>query len=91
MCLGVPGQILEISNPAQQLAIVEISGVRRQVNLACVVDADHPLETCVGDWVLVHVGFALNRLDPEEAQITLNLLAELAHSREFGASQGEPS
>ena len=78
MCLGIPGQILEISDAAQQLAIVEVSGVRRQVNIACVIDEDHPVERCVGDWVLVHVGFAMNRIDPEEAQITLDLLAEMA-------------
>lgn len=78
MCLGIPGQILEISDPDQLLAIVDIGGVRRPVNIACIVDEDHPLDTCVGDWVLVHVGFAMNRIDPDEAQLTLDLLAEMA-------------
>ena len=78
MCLGIPGQILEISNIAQKLAIVDIGGVRRQINIACIVDESHPVETCVGDWVLVHVGFAMNRIDPQEAQLTLDLLAEMA-------------
>ena len=64
MCLGIPGQILEISDLEQQLAIVDIGGVRRPVNIACIVDEDHPVEACVGDWVLVHVGFAMNRIDP---------------------------
>lgn len=78
MCLGIPGQIQSISDPANQLAIVDISGVRRPVNLACIVDDDHPLESCVGEWVLVHVGFALNRIDPDEAAATLALLKQLA-------------
>lgn len=78
MCLGIPGQILEITDPAQTLAIVDVGGVRRPVNIACIVDEEHPVETCVGDWVLVHVGFAMNRIDPDEAQITLDLIDELA-------------
>ncbi|MDJ0707427.1 MAG: HypC/HybG/HupF family hydrogenase formation chaperone [Leptolyngbyaceae cyanobacterium MO_188.B28] len=78
MCLGVPGQIVEITDTTRQLAIVEISGVRRPVNIACIVDEDHPPEACVGDWVLVHVGFALNRLDEQEAQKTLALFDQLA-------------
>lgn len=86
MCLGIPGQILEISDREQQLAIVDIGGVRRPVNIACVVDEDHPMESCVGDWVLVHVGFAMNRIDPEEAQLTLDLLAEIAEVHEAMAS-----
>jgi len=78
MCLGIPGQILEISDIEQKLAIVDIGGVRRPVNIACIVDEDHPVEDCIGDWVLVHVGFAMNRIDPDEAQLTLDLLEEMA-------------
>jgi hydrogenase expression/formation protein HypC len=78
MCLGIPGQIIQISDPVQKLAIVDIGGVRRPVNIACIVDAAHPVEDCVGDWVLVHVGFAMNRIDPDEAQLTLDLLEEMA-------------
>ncbi len=77
MCLGIPGQITEITDLQNQLAMVNISGVKRQVNIACVVDDRHPIESCVGDWVLVHVGFALNRLDEEEAAETLRILAEI--------------
>lgn len=78
MCLGIPGQIVEITDPVQKLAIVEISGVKRQVNIACIVDEEHSVDGCLGDWVLVHVGFALNRIDPDEAAATLALLEELA-------------
>lgn len=78
MCLGIPGQIVEITDPVQKLAIVEVSGVKRQVNIACIVDEEHSVDGCLGDWVLVHVGFALNRIDPDEAAATLALLEELA-------------
>lgn len=78
MCLGIPGQIVEITSVENKLAIVDVGGVKRQVNIACIVDDDHPVESCVGDWVLVHVGFAMNRIDPDEAAETLNLLEELA-------------
>lgn len=77
MCLGIPGQIVEITSVENKLAIVDVGGVKRQVNIACIVDDDHPVESCVGDWVLVHVGFAMNRIDPDEAAETLNLLEEL--------------
>ncbi len=77
MCLGVPGQIVAVSDAANLLGIVSVSGVRREINLVCIVDAGHPVEACVGDWVLVHVGFAMSRIDEAEAARTLQLLAEL--------------
>ncbi|MGO9174009.1 MAG: HypC/HybG/HupF family hydrogenase formation chaperone [Rhodomicrobium sp.] len=77
MCLGIPGQIVAISDPESALGIVNVSGVRREINLMCVVTDDHPLEACVGDWVLVHVGFAMSRIDEAEAAATLKILAEL--------------
>ncbi|HAZ45112.1 MAG TPA: hydrogenase assembly protein HupF [Cyanobacteria bacterium UBA11369] len=78
MCLGIPGQIVEISDANQKLAIVNVGGVKRQVNIACIVDEQHPPASCIGDWVLVHVGFAMNRIDEQEAAETLQLLQELA-------------
>ncbi|MFM7471743.1 MAG: HypC/HybG/HupF family hydrogenase formation chaperone [Nodosilinea sp.] len=77
MCLGVPGQIQAISDATRHLAIVDIGGVQRPVNISCIMDADQAVEQYVGAWVLVHVGFALNRLDPEEAAATLALLEQL--------------
>ncbi len=77
MCLGIPGQITEITDIQNQLAIVNFNGVKRQVNIACIIDDAHPIESCIGDWVLVHVGFALNRLDEAEAAETLRMLAEI--------------
>jgi hydrogenase expression/formation protein HypC len=77
MCLGIPGQIVELSPEEPSLAIVDVGGVRRAVNIACIVDEDHPPEACLGDWVLIHVGFAMSRINETEAQRTLDLLAEL--------------
>ncbi|HXC92338.1 MAG TPA: HypC/HybG/HupF family hydrogenase formation chaperone [Stellaceae bacterium] len=77
MCLGIPGQIVAISDAANMLGVVEVSGVRREIQLACIIDDAHPVEACVGDWVLVHVGFAMSRIDEAEAAATLALLAEL--------------
>lgn len=82
MCLGVPGQITEITDPISNLAMVEIGGVKRQVNIACILEETQPIESYVGDWVLVHVGFALNRLDEQEARETLELLQELAEAQD---------
>ena len=77
MCLGIPGQIIALSDLQNALGIVDVSGVRREINLICIVDEAHPVESCVGDWVLVHVGFAMSRIDEAQAQRTLALLAEL--------------
>lgn len=81
MCLGIPGQIVAITDVNHQLALVDVGGVKRQVNIACIVDDDHPAEFCVGDWVLVHVGFAMNRIDEQEAAETLKLLQEIAETQ----------
>ena len=80
MCLGIPGQITEITNREHKLAMVNLGGVKRQINIACIVDEQHPPEKCIGDWVLVHVGFAMNRINEQEAAETLQLLQEIAQS-----------
>jgi len=79
MCLGIPGQIVELTDVARNLAMVNVGGVKRQVNIACIVDETHSPESCLGEWVLVHVGFAMNRIDEEEAAETLNMLREIAN------------
>ncbi|MEM1264168.1 MAG: HypC/HybG/HupF family hydrogenase formation chaperone [Pseudomonadota bacterium] len=82
MCLGIPGQIVSIDDPVKKLATVNVSGVKRVVNIACVVDESHNVESCIGDWVLVHVGFAMSRIDESEASKTLELLKELGEAQE---------
>ncbi|HRD67170.1 MAG TPA: HypC/HybG/HupF family hydrogenase formation chaperone [Candidatus Competibacter sp.] len=74
MCLAIPALVVEILE--QEQAIVDMSGVRKPISTA-LLD-----EVAVGDYVIVHVGFALSRLDPEEAAETLKLFAELARSTE---------
>ena len=82
MCLGIPGQIVEIVDTEKKLAKVNVSGVKREVNIACIVDENHPIDSCMGDWVLVHVGFAMSRIDADEAEKTLALLTELGEAQE---------
>ena len=77
MCLGIPGQIVRLDDAEALLATVDICGVRRQISVCCIVEDDHPFEACLGDWVLVHVGFAMSRIDAAEAEKTLAILAEL--------------
>jgi len=77
MCLGIPGQIVKITNVEKQMALVDVSGVQREVSLECVVDDYHPLERCVGNWALVHVGFAMSLINEDEAEATLKVLREL--------------
>jgi hydrogenase expression/formation protein HypC len=77
MCLGIPAQITRIDDAERMLATAEVGGVRRQVNIICIVDDEHPPDSCVGDWVLLHVGFAMSRIDAAEAEATLRVLTEL--------------
>ncbi|HDM8417670.1 TPA: hydrogenase maturation factor HybG [Yersinia enterocolitica] len=75
MCLGVPGKIVAVGEDIHQLAWVEVSGVKREINIALVCD-ESPSDL-LGQWVLVHVGFAMSLLDEEEAQQTLAALANM--------------
>jgi hydrogenase expression/formation protein HypC len=77
MCLGIPGCIVRIDDADNLVATVDVCGVRRQINISCIVDESHSVDTCVGDWVLVHVGFAMSRIDAVEAAETLKILTEL--------------
>jgi hydrogenase expression/formation protein HypC len=90
MCLGIPGQIIAIDDAANDIATVEVAGVRRKVSIACIVDEEHPVDSCLGDWVVVHVGFALSRIDEDEARLTLALFDELERA-ERASSSLDPS
>ncbi len=81
MCLGIPGKIIAITHTVNKLAMVEVLGVRREINIACIVDDQHPVAACVGDWVLVHVGFAMSRIDENEARLTLEVLQQLGEAQ----------
>ena len=71
MCLAIPAEVVAITKD-QQTATVSLDGVRKDISLALLTDVE------IGDFVLVHVGYALNKISPEEAQQTLDLMAELA-------------
>ncbi|HEX6458098.1 MAG TPA: HypC/HybG/HupF family hydrogenase formation chaperone [Thermoleophilaceae bacterium] len=74
MCLAIPGQIAEIVDPENRLAQVEVAGVRRTINVA-LLESDGPVAP--GDWVLIHVGFAISRIDEHEARATRMLLEQM--------------
>ncbi len=80
MCLGIPGQITAITDEAREMAMAEVSGVQREVSLAPV--ADRPLGELVGQWTLIHVGFAMAIIDEDEAARTLEALRDLGEAQE---------
>jgi hydrogenase expression/formation protein HypC len=80
MCLAIPGRILEIVDEPNRLAKVDVAGVQRTVNIG-LLDADG-VEAGVGDWVLIHVGFALSKVDEAEAEATLALLQGMGRDYE---------
>jgi hydrogenase expression/formation protein HypC len=81
VCLAIPAQILELVDEDELLARVEVAGVRRVINVG-LVDRAGP-----GDWVLVHVGFAISRIDEREAQATLALLEQMGAAYEEELAQ----
>ena len=72
VCLAIPGQILELTDEANHLAKVDVAGVRRNVNVGLFDGEVGP-----GDWVLIHVGFAISKVDEEEALATRKLLEQM--------------
>jgi hydrogenase expression/formation protein HypC len=78
MCLGIPGQIVEMVDDEHHIAKAEVSGVRRNVNVGLLTEGEDAVG--IGDWVLIHVGFAMSKIDEEEARQT----------REFLEMLGEP-
>ncbi len=70
MCLGIPGKVIEMVDDTNSIAKVEVSGVRRNVNVALV----RPEGIAPGDWVLIHVGFAMSKIDENEAHETMKAL-----------------
>lgn len=95
MCLGIPGRVVEIIDPVEHRAMAEVDGVRREISLALFNEQDDlTLEdegtVGVGDWVLIHVGFAMSKIDEEEAAETLEVLKTFGEAydsemEEFGA------
>jgi hydrogenase expression/formation protein HypC len=82
MCLGIPGRIVEITDAANNLAVADFNGVKRVVSVACIRDEHERPEDLIGLWVLVHVGFAMSRIDEAEAARTLQVLEELGSAQD---------
>ena len=78
MCLAIPGQIVEILDRDLQLAKVDVGGVRRTINIGLVSEDDDGVR--LGDWVLIHVGFAMSRIDEAEAHETLQALEQIGEA-----------
>jgi hydrogenase expression/formation protein HypC len=76
MCLAIPGRVVEILDEENRLAKVDVSGVLRNVNVG-LLDGVRD-----GDWVLIHVGFALSKVDEDEAHATLALLQQMGDAYE---------
>jgi hydrogenase expression/formation protein HypC len=85
MCLGIPGEIVELVADQPDLAKVDVSGVRRMINIGLLAD-DPPVP---GEWVLIHVGFALSKIDEDEAAAALEFLQGIgqAYEEELAALQ----
>ena len=75
MCVGIPAKVVELGEPDSHTAITEVEGVRREVNMLLLEDPADPV--VVGDWVLLHVGFAMSKIDEAEARRTLELIREI--------------
>lgn len=76
MCLGIPGEVVEISEDRPDIAKVDVSGVRRPINIGLLED-DPPK---VGEYVLIHVGFALSKIDEDEAKAALEFLESIGQA-----------
>jgi hydrogenase expression/formation protein HypC len=85
MCLGIPGEVIEILEDRPDLAKVAVSGVKRTINIG-LLDDDPPVP---GDWILIHVGFALSKIDEGEAKAALDFLESIgkAYEDELAALQ----
>ena len=80
MCLAIPGQVVEIVDHANRLAKVDVAGVQRNVNIGLLDEDGEGVGP--GDWVLIHVGFAMSKVDEDEANAPLDLLQRMGDAYE---------
>lgn len=78
MCLGIPGAVVELVDDQPDLAMVDVSGVRRAINIGLLEGQD----LAPGDWVLIHVGFALSKIDEDEARAAMEFLEGIGQAYE---------
>ncbi len=80
MCLAIPGQVTQVVDERNRLAQVDVAGVRRKVNIGLLDEGDQRVG--IGDWVLIHVGFAISKVDEDEALATRKLLEGMGEEYE---------
>jgi len=80
MCLAIPGRVIEIVDESNRLAQVDVAGVQRNVNIGLLDEDGTGVQE--GDWVLIHVGFAISQVDEEEALATISLLEKMGEEYE---------
>ncbi|CAN5853652.1 HypC/HybG/HupF family hydrogenase formation chaperone [soil metagenome] len=80
MCLGIPGQIVEFVDPVHGIAKADVGGVKRNVNVQLLQEGEDRVD--VGDWVLIHVGFAMSKIDEKEAEETYRFLESVGQMYE---------
>lgn len=76
MCLGIPGQVVELVDAQNHLAKVDVNGIKRTISVALLAEDN----LVIGDWVLVHVGFAMAKIDQAEADLTLEAVKQMGQS-----------
>jgi hydrogenase expression/formation protein HypC len=82
MCLAIPGLVVELVDPVNHIAKIDVVGVRRNINVSLLIDDDGGGGVGPGDWVLIHVGFAISRIDEAEANATRELLEAMGREYE---------
>ena len=84
MCLGIPGQVVALSNERPDVARVDVQGVVRDISIALLEDSP----PAAGDWVMIHLGFALEPMTEAEAMVALGLLRDEAMAQDVVAAVG---
>lgn len=81
MCIGIPGQIVAVGDDIHQFATAEVNGVKREVNISLICEGDP--QDMLGQWVLIHVGFAMALIDEQQAHETMQALAQLDEAQQI--------
>lgn len=80
MCIGIPGQIVSVGEDIHQFAVAEVNGVKREVNISLICEGEP--QDLLGQWALIHVGFAMALIDEEQAHETMQALAQLDEAQQ---------
>lgn len=81
MCIGIPGQIVAVGDDIHQFATAEVNGVKREVNISLICEGEP--QDMLGQWVLIHVGFAMALIDEQQAHETMQALAQLDEAQQI--------